>query len=128
MNFVFLLISLIHITIWIIIVFSFLNTKMAHINLFYIIPIIYICHILPFHVLTECEKGIYPNDYKQKFDYIKKNTIIGDLYDKLLDMFKFSTFNPLSPQGMMIFGCITSAYRLSLKNKLKINNITKNNK
>jgi hypothetical protein len=114
MNYLFLLISLIHISIWIIVVFSFLNTKAAYINLYYIIPIIYISHILPFHGLTELKKKISPNNYEKLFNYIKKRTIIAQLYDILLNFFKFSTFNPISPQGMLILGSISSGYTLKI--------------
>jgi hypothetical protein len=56
MNLFFIFICLIHILIWIFVLLAFLNKKLAYINIIYIIPIIYILHILPFHILINIKK------------------------------------------------------------------------
>lgn len=114
MNLLFVLVCIIHITVWMIVLFSFLNKKMAYLNLYYFIPFIYIIHMLPFHILSTVEKNIYPNSYEEKFNIIKKYSIVGKLYEKLNKKLNFCFFNPLSPQGMMILGSILSTYRLKI--------------
>ena len=68
--------------------------------------------MLPFHILSSMEKNIYPNSHEEKFNKIKKYSIVGELYERLNKKLSFCFFNPLSPQGMMILGSILSAYRL----------------
>ena len=114
MNLMFLFVCIIHISVWMVVLCSFINKKLAYLNLYYFIPFIYIIHMLPFHILTNIEKNIYPTTYEQKFDKIKKFIIIGDLYEKLKKKLKFCFFNPLSPQGMLILGSITSSYKLKV--------------
>lgn len=93
---------------------AFLNKTTAEFNIKYFIPLLYILHILPFHVIIILKKQIYTNNK------IKENQ--EKIYDKLIfpriffiiksKLDTFVTFNPLSPQGMMIFGLITSYYKL----------------
>ena len=116
MNLLFIFVALLHISIWIFVVFAFLNKKTAYFNLYYLIPMIYILHILPFHILCTIEKKIYPNNCDEKFNIIKKITMIGYLYEIIKKKLSFSLFNPLSPQVMLVLGAITSSYKL--KNNL----------
>jgi hypothetical protein len=74
--------------------------------------------MLPFHILSTMEKNIYPNSYEDKFNTIKKYSIVGELYEKLNKKLNFCFFNPLSPQGMLILGSILSSYKLK-KNNIK---------
>jgi hypothetical protein len=111
----FYLICLVHVIIWIFIMLAFFNKKTAYINLFYIIPAIYILHILPFHILVSLKKIMYPETYENMNDTFLENSSFGLLnkyteLQKVLD--KHCTFSPISPQGMIIFGAITSAYAL----------------
>ena len=97
---------------WIIVLMSFLNKTTAYFNLYYFIPFIYLMHMFPFHILSTIEKNIYPITYEKKFNTIKKYSIVGGLYEKIKRKFNFCFFNPLSPQGMLILGSISSAYKL----------------
>ena len=111
----FYLICLVHLIIWIFILSAFFNKKTAYINLFYVIPAIYILHILPFHILILLKKIMYPDTYENMNDTFGENISFGLLnkYVELQKVFdKKCTFSPISPQGMMIFGAITSAYAL----------------
>jgi hypothetical protein len=113
MDFYFILLCLVHYIIWIFVLLAFLNKKTAEINLYYVIPFIYIIHILPFHIILEAKKSIYGSEYgsySSDMDYV---TILPTLFFNIKDnLFKNSFFNPLSPQGMLVFGAITSAYTL----------------
>ena len=106
------LIALFHIFIWVFILFAFINKKLASLNLYYIIPIIYILHILPFHILIYCKEKMY-EDWEEKDKNIQKMLIIPYYFTQLqhyLD--KNTTGSPISAQGMLIFGAISSAYVL----------------
>jgi hypothetical protein len=94
---------------------AFINKSTAFINVYYVIPIIYILHILPFHLIVSLKKNIYndENIMTENENKVLKSLIIPDLFIKARNFFeKFSFFNPFSPQGMLIFGLITSIYRL----------------
>lgn len=113
MKLLFIIVSLFHIMVWIYIVFAFLSRKTAHYNVYYIIPFLYLLHILPFHILTDIKQKMYPNDYNERFNFIKKFTVVASMHEKLIKYFEKATFNPVSPQGMMIFGAVTSAIALT---------------
>ena len=115
MNCLFIILCIIHITVWVFVLLAFLNPITAYYNVYYVIPMIYVLHILPFHILVSLKKKIYSDDKekKAKEDLVSKLLVIPYIFNKIKDFFnKFSYFNPLSPQGMLIFGLITSIYKL----------------
>ena len=68
-----------------------------------------------FHLIVSLKKNIYndENIMTENENKVLKSLIIPDLFIKARNFFeKFSFFNPFSPQGMLIFGLITSIYRL----------------
>ena len=107
------ILCLIHIFIWIYVLFAFLNKKTALLNIYFVIPFIYIIHILPFHIIITYKKKLYPKTYKKKEDEFNNLLIIPKYFlelTKFLDSYSFA--NPISGQGMLIFGLITSIYKL----------------
>jgi hypothetical protein len=104
---------LIHILVWVFILFAWVSNKTAKFNLYIFIPLIYILHILPFHVLTSSKEKIDPEGWKKIesdiFDVLKFPKLFVISQSKLSN-YCFSS--PLSPQGMMILGALTSAYKL----------------
>ncbi len=113
MNLFFKFLCLIHILIWLFILLAFIDIRTANINLFYVIPAIYIIHFLPFHVIILLKKIQYPNDWKKYAESFEDNMLPVYYFKKLSDtLAKHCTLNPISPQGMMIFGAITSACRV----------------
>jgi len=98
--------ALIHILIWIFVVFAFLNKDLAIINLSYVIPFIYILQILPLHILNTAKCYVNKNCDK---DNKKIEKSIGFSY--LKDLFKNSFGNPLSAQGLLILGAVLSFYK-----------------
>lgn len=114
MNIYFELLCIVHILVWTFILVAFVNKKTAEINLYYLIPFIYILHILPFHILVSLKHIIEPENTEKKIkDYENNNIIASSFYYCRDNVFKNSFFNPLSAQGIMIFGAITSAWVLN---------------
>ena len=91
---------------------AFINKNTVEFNLYYLIPMIYIIHILPFHIIVKLKEYVEPENTQEKVKEYENNNIIMIIYTKFKEIFKNTTFNPLSPQGMMIFGAITSAWSL----------------
>jgi hypothetical protein len=99
---------------------AFINPTTAYINVYYVIPIIYLLHILPFHIIILFKSKIYKDETTRNNNEndVSKALIIPDIFNKISKFFnEFSTFNPISPQGMLIFGLITSIYRLKYNKK-----------
>ena len=109
----FISICLLHIFVWIFVLSAFINKKTAKFNLIVLIPLIYILHILPFHILTKMKYSLYPNTATNKVDFINIILIIPKLFTSLQSTLdKLCFMSPISPQGMLIFGALSSAYRL----------------
>lgn len=112
MNLLFIILVIIHILIWIFVLLAFINKTTAEINLYYIIPLIYILHMLPFHVIDVLKHDVEPENTSTKVKSVENNLLIVPLFLQIKDIFNTSFANPLSPQGILIFGAITSAYTI----------------
>uniref|UniRef100_A0A6C0H0U2 Uncharacterized protein n=1 Tax=viral metagenome TaxID=1070528 RepID=A0A6C0H0U2_9ZZZZ len=110
----------IHVLIWIFILLAFLDSNLAKLNFFFIVPGIYLLHILPFHIFVEIKKQIFKNDYREKEDIFFNSSFLYYLINlqRLLD--KKCFLNPLSPQGMLVFGSLTSGYSILYHNKIDL--------
>ncbi len=102
----------IHVIFWVFVLFAFLNLKLAKINLYYVIPITYILQMMPFHIFEKSKEKIYPDTYKEKRTDYNKKSVLPDFYFSIEKKLRKCYFNPLSAQGMMIFGAITCAYAI----------------
>jgi hypothetical protein len=110
---IFVILCLLHCFFWLFVLLAFYSKTTAHLNLYYVIPITYILHIFPFHFLNKVKSIVYPNDWEKKNDEVVSSIEIFNkfvTFQKYLDKYCFQ--NPMSPQGMLIFGAITSAFRL----------------
>ena len=106
---------LVHILIWVFVLCAFLKKETAKINIKYVIPFIYISHIFPFHFIGALKSKIYPNGYESRNNKIYKILIIPYLFGKLKEkLAEFSFCSPLSTQGMLIFGLLTSILKLNI--------------
>jgi hypothetical protein len=114
-SFAFEITYLFHILVWLVVLCGFMNRNLAFFNIKYLIPTIYLLHILPIHFLENIKTVLAKNkEAKEKYQsIINKRYIFPDLFTKLQQFFSFSFINPLSVQGMMLFGMITSSYSLS---------------
>ena len=88
MNFLFIILCIIHIIVWVFILLAFLNPITAYYNVYYVIPIIYILHILPFHIIISLKKKIYTDDKEEidKETNVSKFLIIQYINDKNLGL------------------------------------------
>ena len=100
---IYYILTLIHVLVWLFVIFAFTNKRLARFNLIFLIPFIYILQILPFHLLNGSKKYFNKNSEE---DNINIEKIIGFYY--LKNLFSSSFQNPLSPQGMLILGAILS--------------------
>ena len=106
----FVFLAILHICIWLFVMLAFLNPTTARINLYYIVPLIYLIHVFPFHFINEAKRQMYPDDWEERTNSICDSIGLGK-FRKLCDLLEnFCFANPLSPQGMLIFGAISSAW------------------
>jgi len=114
----FIIVCLIHLLIWGFVLLAFIDVRTSKINVYIVVPLIYILHILPFHILTEIKKKLNKDGWEKSMDNIEKKLIIPYYFRKLQTFLdKSCLFNPICAQGMLLFGIITSSYRLYFYNK-----------
>ena len=108
---IFYILAVIHILIWLFIVCGFfINKNFALFNLLIFIPLIYFLHIFPFHIINKLKYYFNKNSLE---DMKKIEKFIKFYY--LKNYFNFSFQNPLSPQGLLIFGYILNFYYFYFK-------------
>ena len=109
---------IIHILVWIYAIFGgFISKDHAKFIIYYFIPLIYILHLLPFHIIVSTklriiESDVNVTDSTEYLHTLEHNNIIIYLFDKLHKLFEKSFKNPLSPQGLLILGFIVNIYLL----------------
>lgn len=103
---------IIHVVVWLFVMFAFLNNQYARINLYYIIPLIYILHTLPFHILIQSKKHLVGENMEEEQDKFLSNIHLKWATDLQKYLEEKCFFSPLSAQGMMIFGALSSSYVL----------------
>lgn len=110
---IFEILCIVHVLIWIFVLTAFLNKNCAYYNVYYVIPAIYIIHILPFHILITLKEKCDPENFKKHEEEFYETLIIPKMFrtvTKQLEGFCFAS--PLSTQGMLIFGLLTSIFVL----------------
>lgn len=109
----FVLLCIVHTLIWLFILTAFLNKQCAYYNVYVVIPIIYLVHILPFHIIITLKQKADPENYKLHEEEVYEQMIIPKYFRMLTDnLEKFCFASPLSTQGMMIFGLLSSIFVL----------------
>lgn len=103
-----------HILIWGFVMLAWLHPRAAAINLTVVIPLIYAVHMLPFHILTSAKQRMRPETWGQDSKAIERALIVPVVFDHIRGFFEHSYANPLSSQGMLLLGAITSAWRALL--------------
>tara|TARA_B100001094_G_scaffold325447_2_gene379798 strand:+ start:612 stop:1076 length:465 start_codon:yes stop_codon:yes gene_type:complete len=110
------LVCILHIIIWGFVLLAFVNKRAARFNIYYLIPGMYLIHLLPFHILQEAKSYLMKHNESAKeklqtkiFDLL----VIPSIFIKLITKLEsICTFSPISPQGMMVFGMISGLFKL----------------
>lgn len=105
-------VALVHILIWAFVLLAWVHPRAAAINLTVVIPLIYVVHMLPFHVLTTLKQRMRPQTWEQDNEAIEDALVLPDAFEGIRAAFDASFANPLSPQGMLVLGALTSAWRV----------------
>jgi hypothetical protein len=125
------IIAILHILIWLFVIFGgFISVNYLYINIFIIIPAIYVLHMLNFHILNKvklnllhieeednnklseinhCSKQCEPNEELDK--YLNKY-ILPKILNNIKYYYRHSFGNPVSPQGLLILGYIVNVYAM----------------
>jgi len=109
---------IIHYLVWIFVLFAFINSKTAYINLYMLVPFIYIIHLFPFHFIVKAKEIIIPDNEKRNEELINYDRffILPYYFMKFQEKINnFCIFSPISPQGMLIFGALSCAFVLRNK-------------
>ena len=119
-NIIFYSIATLHVLIWVFVLLAFLNTYTAKINLYIVIPFIYCIHILPFHILVQSKINLFGKEHAMKKENEYNQLLIIPYYFSRLQEFleKKCFLSPISGQGMLILGYITSLYKLHPPKKI----------
>lgn len=116
---IFEILCIIHVLIWIFVLTAFLNKDLAYYNVYYVIPLIYIVHILPFHIIITLKKNVDPEHYKLHEEQFYDTLIIPKIFRCITNKLENICFaSPLSTQGMLIFGLLSSIFVLYPPNYL----------
>jgi hypothetical protein len=125
MNLILQLLIIIHIGIWLFVLFGgFFKESYAKFNIIILIPFIYVIHILPFHMIVETKLRIIENESIHNNNNTPSMKILEDeeckyilpyYFQKLKCIFDNSFCNPLSPQGLLILGFIINVYVMIYK-------------
>jgi hypothetical protein len=92
---------------------AFLNKNCAYYNIYIVIPLIYFLHILPFHIILTLKENADPENFKEHENEVYSQMVIPKYFRLLqskLDNYCFES--PLSSQGMLIFGLLSSIFVL----------------
>jgi hypothetical protein len=69
--------------------------------------------MFPIHFINESKRSMYPSDWEERTDELVHNMGLPGKFVDLQKRLEPSCFqSPLSPQGMLLFGAITSAWVL----------------
>lgn len=114
MDVAFAAVVILHVAVWVFVLFAWTHPRAAMLNLTVVIPLIYALHMLPFHLLTTAKQRMHPGTWQGDNDAVERALLIPGLHDRAYEAFEHSFANPLSPQGMLVLGALTSAWRLVL--------------
>ena len=118
-SFLVVVLSVVHILLWAFVLLGFAFRSTAWVNLFVLIPLIYIVQAaLPYHVLHGAKEAICPETWRSLNDSTQDALFLPGLLRKIRKFTEERCFqSPISPQGMLVFGALTSAYRLLMPEK-----------
>ena len=103
---------IVHIAVWTFVLFAFVYQRAARFNVTVIIPLVYLAHTLPFHVLTASKQWAC-TDWTRVDDGVVDALVRPRVFKRAQEYATARCFqSPISPQGMLIFGALSSAWRV----------------
>lgn len=114
MDLAFVAVTMLHILVWVVVLMAWVHPAAARFNLVVLIPAIYVVHVLPFHILNILKQRMHPGTWLRDVRRVERALVLPALVTRARDALDRSFANPLSPQGMLLLGAITSAWRLLL--------------
>lgn len=109
--------AVVHALFWSFVLFAWTNPTWARLNVFYVIPVLYILHLLPFHVIQHTERGLMDGS-EQKRKRVQDDVwklAAPHLYFTegwVAGMNKHCFQSPVSVQGVMLFSLMSSIFAL----------------
>ncbi len=106
------LLSVAHLAFWAFVCFAWLTPSTAALNAYYVVPLTYAVHALPFHVLTALKTRVRPSTWKADDAAVRECLGLAWFVDLQQSLEKKCTFSPISPQGLLVWGMISSVWAL----------------
>jgi len=115
MNLGIIVIHTAYIMLYVFVCFAFLDQRLAHVNLYYVLPVMYITYLLPKCPVEYAELAATGGNADERLAYRQSNPVFS-IWGALSDKVGNKTFaRPLSETGLLVFGGIMSAYALKRK-------------
>lgn len=102
----------VHVLMWVFVLAAAIWVPTAYLNLYFVIPAIYLLHLLPGHILIEQKKRVCPKVMLLGEGGAPKVTPLQLFMNARRALQDNCMNSPLTPQGMLLFGAITCAWRL----------------
>ena len=103
----------VHVAVWVFVLLAWVHTGTALWNLRVVVPAIYVIHALMPHPILLLKKTVDPLRWKERQANFESALVLPKLIRLAKEhLFPHAFASPLSPQGMLILGCLTSSYRL----------------
>ena len=103
-----------HMFFWIFVITAWIFPETALFNVLILIPIVYLIHILPQHPLNAVEDALCPDLFT------KKNQDKGSFENFIRKTEEYCTYSPLTYQGFLLFGFISSIITLYIRGYIKL--------
>ena len=108
-----MVLAIVHLAIWAFVLLAFVNKRAARFNVTRLIPLVYVAHMLPFHVLTETKREACGEDWESVDDSVVDALVLPRVFKQAQAYAAAHCFaSPISPQGMLLFGALSSAWRV----------------
>jgi len=104
---------------WSFVLIAWIFPETALFNILFLLPLVYFIHILPFHPFEIVKNELCPDELKKSKESNTAKGTVNGIQDKFS---KFCTFSPISHQGFMLFGFISSILSLYIRGYIKLNN------
>lgn len=106
-------VGVLHVLVRAFVLLAWAHPVAAAANVFVIVPAIYVAHMLPHHILTTAKAKMRPRTWKQDSDALLDAMVVPGAFVRLQQCLQRVCFmSPLSPQGMLVLGTLTSAWAL----------------